>query len=209
MLGSMMRKQQTHLVRTALTALTCVVLSGCPNPLQDQQIEDLGGECSDVPPSDFHRPGQPCVLCHGDYQRDSPVMSMAGTVFATQGQATPVEGVEILLTDANGTSPPAPVMSNCIGNFFIDADDWTPAYPVHAEIICPNPDDDDKPRRLVMGTRIARDGSCAGCHVGRPGARKDSPGWIYCAVLSPMNPYKVRDTCQGRSKDPACPTSGL
>jgi hypothetical protein len=199
----------TSNLATTLTALLCLALAGCPSPVNDDEKEALGGECSDVPESDFHRPGQPCLVCHGEYDRATPVMAMAGTIFATPGQATPVEGAEIILTDSNGTSPPNPVVSNCIGNFFIDSDDWTPAYPVHAEIICPNPDDTDKPRRLVMGTRIARDGSCAGCHVGRPGARRDSPGWIYCAVLSPMNPYTVRDTCQGRSQDPACPTSGL
>jgi hypothetical protein len=194
---------------TTVTALLCLTLAGCPSPANDDAKEKLGGECSDVPESDFHRPGQPCLVCHGEYDGAGPVMAMAGTVFATLGQATPVEGAEIILTDSNGTSPPNPVVSNCIGNFFIDSDDWTPAFPVHAEIICPNPDDADDPRRLVMGTRIARDGSCAGCHVGRPGARKDSPGWIYCAVLSPTNPYTVRDTCQGRSQDPACPTAGL
>lgn len=193
----------------ALTGLLVLSLAGCPNPVQDRRIEELGGECSDVPESEFHRPGQPCVLCHGQYQKDSPVMSIGGTVFATKSSPTPVEDVEILLTDANGTSPPNPVMTNCIGNFFIDADDWTPAFPIHAEIVCPNPDDVDEPRRLVMGTRITRDGSCAGCHIDKPGDRRDSPGWIYCAVTSPMNPYIVRDTCQGRSQDPLCPTSGF
>ncbi len=198
-----------RLPRSALVALLGGLLTGCPNPVQDKAIEELGGECSDVPASEFHRAGQPCVLCHGEYQRDSPIMSFGGTVFATKAQATPVEGVEILLTDASGSSPPNPVVTNCIGNFFIESDDWQPAFPVHAEIICPNPDNPDKPRRLVMGTRITRDGSCAGCHLDRAGTRTDKTGWIYCAVTSPMNPYTVSDTCQGRSKDPACPTSGL
>lgn len=202
-------RNRDHRLLTVLASLASVALAGCPNPVQDRKIDELGGECSDVAESEFHRPGQPCVLCHGEYERQGPIMAIGGTIFATKAQATPVEGAEILLTDANGTSPPNPVMSNCIGNFFVDADDWTPAYPLHAEIICPDPDSPDEPRRLVMGTRIARDGSCAGCHFDRPGAHKDSPGWIYCAVTSPMNPYTVRDTCQGRSNDSLCPTSGL
>ncbi len=184
-------------------------LTGCPNPVQDREIEALGGECSDIPEGDFHRPGQPCVLCHGDYYQAGPNMSIGGTVFATRSQATPVEGVEIILTDSLGTSPPVPVQTNCIGNFFVDSDDWTPAFPINVQMICPNPDEPDDPRRVVMGTRITRDGSCAGCHVDRPGTRKDSPGWIYCAPTSPTIPYTVRDGCAGRSKDPQCPTSAF
>ena len=192
-----------------IIVIASALLAGCPNPVQDKDIEALGGECTDIAESEFHRPGQPCVLCHGEYQRDSPVMSIGGTIFATKSSPTPVGDVEILLTDANGSSPPSPVVSNCIGNFFIDSDDWTPAFPLHAEIVCPNPDDADEPKRLVMGTRITRDGSCAGCHIDKPGDRNDSPGWIFCAPTSPMNPYTVSDTCQGRSQDPNCPTAGL
>jgi hypothetical protein len=196
-------------VAIVLVGVLGIGLAGCPNPVQDREIEALGGECSDIPESEYHRPGQPCVLCHGQYEKDSPRMSIAGTIFATKSSATPVEGAEILLTDANGSSPPGPVLTNCIGNFFIEDDAWTPAFPIHAEIVCPNPDDMDEPRRLVMGTRISRDGSCAGCHIDKPGDHLDSPGWIYCAVRSPETPYTVRDTCQGRSQDPACPTSGF
>ncbi len=167
-------------------------LAGCPSPVNDDAIDALGGECEGVPENEFHRPGQPCVLCHGEYQGDSPILSIGGTIFATPSQPIPVEGAKVTLTDANGETQER--VTNCIGNFFIPADEWQPAFPLAAQIECPIPGTEDV-RTLVMGTRISRDGSCAGCHFGPPSY--DSPGWVYCATVMPDPPYSVKSTCAG------------
>jgi hypothetical protein len=167
-------------------------LVGCPSPVSDDAIDKLGGECDGVGENEFHRAGQPCVLCHGEYLAVGPIMALGGTIFATPSQPVPVEGVRVTLTDANGVTMEK--TTNCIGNFFFTAEEWTPAFPVHAEITCPIPGTEDT-RRLVMGTRVSRDGSCAGCHFGPPAF--DSPGWVYCAAVMPDPAYTVSATCDG------------
>jgi hypothetical protein len=179
---------------TALAAVMVLTVLGCPSPAQDDRIDDLGGECNGVPESEFHRAGQPCVLCHDDYEGASPRLSIGGTVFATPTEAVPVAGARVTLTDSAGSSFTAE--TNCIGNFLVSSSDWEPAFPLHAEIECPNPDTGGT-TRLVMGTRIARDGSCASCHKGPPGY--DSPGYVYCAETMPSVSYAtlVDPSCQG------------
>ena len=180
------------MMRAAILVVGAMALTGCPSPVNDDAIEALGGECNGVPESEHHRPGQPCVLCHGGYQGDSPELSIGGTVFATPAQPIPVEGAKVILIDAEGATMTKE--TNCIGNFQITTDEWVPAFPIHAEIVCPIPGTDET-RRLVMGTRISRDGSCAGCHFGPPDI--DSPGWVFCAATMPTPPYTVKPTCAG------------
>jgi hypothetical protein len=182
--------------RNVWVALVTVVvgagLGACASPVNDDKIEKLGGETEGVLQSEFHRPGQPCVLCHDSYEGASPQMAVGGTVFATPSNPVPVEGVTVTLTDSSGIT--FTKTTNCIGNFFITADEWTPAFPLRAEIECPLPGSDVR-RRFVMGTRIGRDGSCAGCHFNAPS--QTSPGWVYCAETMPQPAYQVSDTCQG------------
>ncbi len=168
-------------------------LAGCESPVNDQKIADLGGETDGVPPGEFHRPGQPCVLCHGEYEADSPIMAVAGTVFATPSDPVPVEGAIVTLTDSAGST--IQKTTNCIGNFHVTAEEWQPAYPLRAEVECPIPGTDQR-RRVVMGTRIGRDGSCAACHYGPPSQL--SPGWVYCAERMPEPPFVVSADCPGK-----------
>jgi hypothetical protein len=170
--------------------------AGCASPVQDDAIESWGGEVPGVPEGEFHRPGQPCVLCHGDYHGAGPIMSVAGTVFATPRTARPVGGVKVTITDSDGNV--ASKTTNCIGNFFFTEEEFTPVFPLRAEIECPVPGT-GATKRLVMGTRIGRDGSCANCHNGPP--EVDSPGWIYCAETMPEPPYVVPQNCQGKAPE--------
>lgn len=180
----------------------------CANPVIDAQIEALGGEQANVEEGPFHRPGQPCLLCHGPYF-GAPEFSVAGTIFADQKGAyfKTVEDVEVVLTDAIGESRTK--VTNCIGNFYFFKDEWDPQFPLAAEIRYPvyDPNTGEKMMETVtgsdglptertvrkvkaMGSWISRDGSCASCHslyghgptVDPAGAPLyyDSAGWIYC-----------------------------
>lgn len=170
---------------------TCMLLaaSGCGSPVEDKLIESLGPELEGVAESEYHRPGQPCLACHGQYGGDGPIMSVGGTVFATPHDQIPVEGVTVRVTDARGQTETA--TSNCVGNFFIEESTWKPVFPLTVNITCPR-----VPTPKSMGSLIGRDGSCAHCHSGE--ASLDSPGWVYCAAAMPDPPFSADPACPGR-----------
>jgi hypothetical protein len=158
--------------------------------VQDAEIAALGPEDPEVPPSEVHRPGQPCLLCHGPYKGASPEMSVAGTIYgyawdSNDPKPIPVQGVTIELFDTFKTSPPVVPTTNCAGNFYVTKDKWDPAFPLAAAIRYPVPNE-PMGQRISMGTRISRDGSCGGCHVGQP--NQGSPGWVYCTQNAPGAP---------------------
>ncbi|MEZ4297846.1 MAG: hypothetical protein R3B70_23015 [Polyangiaceae bacterium] len=181
-------------------AASCMLLASCANPVPDAYIEDLGEEVPGVPQSDIHRPGQPCLLCHGPYKGVEPEMTVAGTIYGYPfdlgvkgGDPIPVEGVIIELSDSFGNSPPEPPKTNCAGNFYLTKEQWNPAFPLRVAVRYPVPGDEDG-ERVSMGTRISRDGSCAGCHTGRP--TQGSPGWVYCTQKTADAPvFTPPETC--------------
>jgi hypothetical protein len=181
-----------------------VIAAGCGNPVVDARIAALGPEDPAVPESDIHRPGQPCLLCHGPYKGADPEMVVAGTVYAyafttsdKNEEPIPVEGATVELFDAYGktaidptTNEPFKIETNCAGNFYVTKAQWNPGFPLNVAIYCPV--GMDEPQRVPMASRISRDGSCAGCHDGnpnfaaqpeggKPGPNQGTPGWIYCS----------------------------
>jgi hypothetical protein len=180
------------LIATALAGLT-----GCGNPVIDTKVAALGGEVPGIDPGEFHRPGQPCLDCHGVYGGASPQMSIAGTIFAApiDKLPTPVENVNIVITDSfgskNGASPtvkPPDRKTNCVGNFFFTRDEFDPGFPLEAKIECPTKPGSVDTTGHYMSSRISREGSCGACHTG---ARdQGSPGWIYCVEKPEDSPFK-------------------
>jgi hypothetical protein len=174
-----------------LVAASCVASAGCGNPVVDVQVDALGGEVDGVDESEYHRPGQPCLLCHSAYGGASPEMAIAGTIFGqpTQNDALgiPVGGATINLVDSFGSTNPKPVVTNCMGNFWIPKDEWDPGFPLAVEVVCPAPGS-----KRVMNSRIGRDGSCARCHAGSP--NQGSPGWVVCGSSYPAPTHA---TCPG------------
>jgi hypothetical protein len=168
--------------------LACALAAtSCGNPAVDARIEALGEENPNVEPSQYHRPGQPCVLCHSEYEGEEPLMSVGGTIFGTSGERVPVEGVIVKMWDSSGSYFEA--VTNCIGNFYVEKEKWDPNFPLHVEMEYPVPGAVDpetgqtETRVISMGTRISRDGSCAGCHVDNKldmSATQGSPGRVYC-----------------------------
>jgi hypothetical protein len=183
-------------------------LGGCGNPVIDVKVAALGGEVPGVEPSEFHRPGQPCLDCHGVYGGASPQMSIAGTIFAApiDKLPTPVEKVNVVITDSfgnkNGKGPtetPPQRLTNCVGNFFFTRDEFDPGFPLEAKIECPTKPGSADTTGHYMSSRISREGSCAACHTG---ARdQGSPGWVYCVENPAASPFKPPGSeCQGVPK---------
>jgi hypothetical protein len=180
-----------------LSLPAALLLAACGNPVLDGKIAALGGEVTGVQPSEYHRPGQPCLDCHGVYGGASPRMSIAGTIFAApiEKLPTPVEDVNIVITDAFGskngaspTQPPPPKKTNCVGNFFFSTDDFDPGFPLEAKIECPMAPGSMNTNARYMSSRVSREGSCGTCHQGA--RTQGSPGWIFCVDDPAQSPFK-------------------
>jgi hypothetical protein len=140
-------------------ALLFVILA-C-DPVHNQEVSALPGEVPGVPHGPTHRPGQPCLLCHSDF-------NVAGTVFADPTSVTPAEGVSVNLLDSQGRTFVA--TTNVAGNFFVRTDEWTPVYPMKVSIT-------SNGVTTSMTADVGRDGACAMCHFDPVGT--NSPGHVY------------------------------
>jgi len=150
-----------HVVAAIGVMAAAAASTSCTDPVYDSQIQALGDEAPNVPTGDLHRPGQPCVLCHSSTgPASSRQFAIAGTVFTTlTPPLKPEAAVEILMVDANGSSPKKPIFSNAAGNFFVDTQDWPElAFPVKVQIY-------KQGLRRPMVSHISREPSCAGCHA--------------------------------------------
>lgn len=129
-------------------------VSGCIGVTPDDRARDaLPDDHEDEGPT--HRAGQPCLLCHSAEGGQTPYFSIAGTVYAVDG-VTGRGGVQVILVDAAGTTFTA--TTNYVGNFMITPDEWTPVFPLTADVT-------DGDTSVEMRSPISREGSCSSCHT--------------------------------------------
>jgi hypothetical protein len=146
------------------------------DPVHQQQVDALGPEDPAVPRGPMHRPGQPCTVCHGVEGPSRTQFVLAGTVFGTPTETVPVSGADVLLVDAQGTSPPAgSTTTNCAGNFYLTPDVWNPAFPVRVAV-------SSGQTGVQMITHIGRAGSCASCHTDP--ISLSSPGHVFAGAVT-------------------------
>jgi hypothetical protein len=173
--------------------LAAVTLAACGDPVHDRQREALGEEVDGVPRGPLHRPGQPCLVCHGDYGPAHMVLSLAGTIYQSEDAQnvtpTPLKDALVTLKDAAGDE--YQVMSNCAGNFYVQRADYDPIFPVGVTVTY-GPTTKDSAGNCValpgglcapMLSKIHRDGSCASCHSDPMGP--NSSGHVYMTA----NPF--------------------
>jgi hypothetical protein len=160
-------------VAACLSAASCGL-----DPVHDAQVRALGPESDSVEPGPYHRPGQPCVVCHGGEGPAEATFVLAGTVFSGPNTAVGVGGVEVIMVDSLGTSPPSgSVVTNCVGNFYVSRETWDPAFPIRAAVV-------SGAAGAEMVSHIGRAASCAQCHTSPPG--QQSPGYVYINGVSPV-----------------------
>lgn len=159
--------------------LFSVALSCGGDPVHDSQVSALGPETG-VSPGPQHRPGQPCLTCHGGSGPASTQFSMAGTVFGVKDKSCPLAGVQVQLTDANRSQHSA--TTNDAGNFYVPLSDWAPVAPVHVALTF-------QMLTARMTSHIGRDGSCADCHYEPPSPA--TPGIVYMAFSAADLPAGV------------------
>ena len=139
-----------------------VPILGACDPTHADQVAALGDEAPNVRRGPTHRPGQPCLLCHDGAIGDPQQFSVAGTIYQTAGDGTGADGVSVTMTDATGSSFRA--LTNSAGNFYVTPNQWTPTFPIQAQI-CSHDPCESTDVKVTMRTLISRDGSCSGCHV--------------------------------------------
>lgn len=153
-----------HSLAMVAVLFMATVSASCVDPVHSDDVAALGGEVSGVREGPTHRPGQPCLVCHGSKGPGSPEFEIAGTIYETPGDSAPVEGVELIITDATGKQIPM-AASNRAGNFYLEKDRQTVYYPLTVVLSSPliNPGGSSHTKEMV--TPIGRNGGCAFCHV--------------------------------------------
>lgn len=145
---------------------------------------------ADAPNSEFHRPGQDCLACHGPRGSAKSKFEIAGTVFwstcldpeASPDKCvrTPVDHAEVRIRDARKSDKC--IYTNCAGNFFVRVGKWQPtsleakpAYPLLSSVR--KVPEEGGEFQMVMQGHISRWGSCNDCH--RTSPFWNSAGQIY------------------------------
>lgn len=152
----------------AVLALVGALGACTSDPVHDDKVASLGPEDPAVPPGPTHRPGQPCLVCHGGSGPASTQFSAGGTAYVDPGKQ-PASGSTVTLIDTNGVV--ATATANSVGNFWIPQAQWAPSFPVHVLGVGYGSN------AYSMITHIGRDGSCASCHYDPPGGA--AVGHIY------------------------------
>lgn len=145
-----------HMAKIGLAlSLAAGWYAGCRyDPVPQERLDELPPE-DEAGPSELHRAGQACVLCHSEYEGAEPMLAVGGTIYE-QNPATfeliPVEGVFVTVFDSAGASQKA--CTNAAGNFFVRQEDWPDAkFPLTVQV----------GNRFMRGL-IGRERSCASCH---------------------------------------------
>ncbi len=142
-----------------------LLLVACINPVHSDAVDALGGEVNGVGPGPRHRPGQPCLTCHGG-DGPGPDFAIGGTVYAVRNGSQGLGNVSVILTAADGSTKT--LVSNDVGNFYLEASRWTPTFPLFVRLEAGGVTKE-------MNTRMGGSGSCATCHYGADNEPDHSP----------------------------------
>ncbi len=147
----------------AVVALAATLSTSCFDPVHADEVAALGDEVAGVRTGPTHRPGQPCLVCHGGKGPGSAEFEIAGTIYEYRDVPSGgVEGVAVRLTDVTGKV--VQLTSNRAGNFYLEKDRETLYYPLTVEL------NDSRITTKPVGvksmiTPIGRNAGCAFCHV--------------------------------------------
>ncbi|HSQ63920.1 MAG TPA: hypothetical protein VLM85_11930 [Polyangiaceae bacterium] len=161
--------------RMLLAGAALAAVFACSDPVHDAEVAALGPEDPGTPTGPTHRPGQPCLTCHGDLGPAHTRFAAGGTIY--QGDlVTPASGATVTINDAAGNQVQA--TTNDAGNFYVPYSDFQPVFPLTPITVVGS--DPNNPATMI--THIGRDASCASCHFGSESSAS-SPGPIY--LLTP------------------------
>ena len=145
-------------LRGAVVLLLLSPAVGCS--YDDPRVAELPAPGGGSP---THRPGQPCLLCHG--------FAIAGTIYQRASDGRGVQGAAVAITDAAGHEMVA--TSNSAGNFYLEVQSglgapqagrqgnlripWEPVFPLRIKVSLGG-------LQKQMRTSVHREGACSICH---------------------------------------------
>lgn len=152
------------------------------DPVHKTAVNSLGDENTDAYPekSQYHRPGEPCALCHSKEGPADDQFILGGTIFwGPDNYTRRVPNAFVRITDASKTTKC--FVTNCNGNFFVKPDQFVRmSFPLLVSVETttnPGTNPETTLRYRSMGGHIGREASCATCHI--QGLRDyGSPGQI-------------------------------
>jgi len=151
------------------------------DPVHRASVNNLGPENGDLYPteSEFHRPGEPCALCHSKLGPADNTFVLAGTVFWWGTPADPREDLDlrsyntrvdkayVRVIDANKTKKC--FVTNCNGNFYVRPEQFPRiTFPLLISVErAKDPGAKDEATLAIkrMTGHIGREPSCATCHI--------------------------------------------
>ena len=160
----------TRLLGASLLAALASVGSSCNlDPVHRQGVNGLGPENADLYPveSEFHRPGEPCALCHSDKGPAESDFVLGGTIFwGPDNYQARVDNAYVRILDANKTK--RCFVTNCNGNFYVRRSDFSKiTFPLLISVertVDPGQNEETLVIRR-MSSHIGRESSCAICHI--------------------------------------------
>jgi len=169
---------------------------GCLGTSPQEREKQAQGEYEDG--DEFHRPGQPCLVCHSeDFSPGDDVFQVAGTIYLTPTSPDGLAGVTVEVTDAAGRV--ATATTNRVGNFMFKKGDDEGEEREDRE------DREERDGKVKLPYRVTypltirvsylefeqvmesvswREGSCAHCHS-LDGPHEGSEGRVYLTEVAP------------------------
>lgn len=153
------------------------------DPVHKSAVDALGAEDSSLypPESEYHRPGEPCALCHSDKGPAKTDFALGGTVFwGPDKYANRVDNAYVRVLDATKTT--RCFVTNCNGNFYVSTADFAKiTFPLLISVertTTPGSGATETTKVIRrMSSHVGREASCATCHI--QGLRDfGSPGQI-------------------------------
>ncbi|HVJ94722.1 MAG TPA: hypothetical protein VM580_33275 [Labilithrix sp.] len=159
----------------ALAATACLLAlvgvgSSCSlDPVHSRAVENLGPEAERFypPRSEYHRPGEPCALCHSEKGPAESTFVLGGTVYwGPDDPDARVDNAYVRVLDANKTR--RCFVTNCNGNFFVRREEFSKiTFPILVSVERTVKPGEDESTLVIrrMGSHIGREASCATCHL--------------------------------------------
>jgi hypothetical protein len=163
-------------MQSSVIFAVALAVTGCADPVHDAAVDALGPEIAGVPKGPDHRPGQPCLTCHGGNGPAAFVMSFGATVFLHLSNKAPAAGATVRVVDAEQRT--YETRTNSVGNFWIPESAFQPSFPVNSAVTLGR-------YSRVMRTTMRLDGSCNTCHSGNESSGSPGHVWVLPDSVNP------------------------